>query len=171
MAGEIEVGELLRAGDKCDASVACARRNRDQAKSDGEKGRTARNGHVLLATHAVAAFDMAGLVGDDADQLSRCVGLQNEAGVQVDILSACNEGVERWIIQDEKLHIFRTKICRFQNRVREITENVLNLRVADKALSTRRKRGKAYQQAECQGQTEKTSNVQNLLHFIRPHVI
>ncbi len=60
--------------------------------------------HRLFRADQVAARDVAGLVRDDADQLVRRLAAHDRAGVDEYVLTACDEGIQRGIVDDIDVH-------------------------------------------------------------------
>ena len=65
----------------------------------------------------MAAGNVAGFVGDDAFQLLRRVGRNQQASMQVDALSVRDKGVQARIIDDVQADILRLQTSNIENRI------------------------------------------------------
>jgi hypothetical protein len=87
--------------------------------------------HIFVAAHQMTAGDMAGFVGDDADDLERIVRLLQRAGVNEDILPAGDEGVELRAVDQNDMDVVRFQPGGDPNRRAECPQRLFDLGVAE----------------------------------------
>ena len=134
---EVERRKLLRARDKRSPRIRGPGRNRQDAQADRAQRRARGNAGCACPCHGVATGNVAGFVRNHAFDLTRIIRRHDQAGMQVNTLSARNEGVQAWIIDDVKPDIIRLQTGYFQDGVRPFTQSLFDFRVADQALAKR----------------------------------
>ena len=112
-----------RAGKGCDQPHAQRGGHRGQARPAG-----------FAAPDDVGAFDMADLMGDHALDFVWALCANNGAGVEEDVLSAGDEGVELHIADQIEIHCAHIEPRRNQQRVGVFAHGALGLGVPDQAL-------------------------------------
>ena len=80
----------------------------------------------------MAARDVAGFMGDDADDFLVGLGFGEEAGVDEYALAAGHEGVDAVVGDDIDFHGVRVDAGRLENGARILAEQTFNFSVADK---------------------------------------
>ena len=93
----------------------------------------------------MAAGDVAGFVGDDADDLQRIVRLFQHAGIDEDILAAGDEGVQLRAVDQDDVDIVGVQAGGDPDRGAEGSQRLLDLCIAEEWRNTlgQRRRGKA----------------------------
>ncbi len=116
------LGQAARAcgGSRCDCADA-------EQRCDDRHGLGARE--LIAQTVLVAAGDVAGLMGDDADDLVGGVGLQQRAGVD-EHAAAGDEGVEAWIVDEDDVDARFREPGSLEDRPRIVAHQGLDFRVA-----------------------------------------
>ena len=113
-------------------------------QADAEDGQQQALGGVARDAAAqrrhVAADDVAGLVGDDADHLVGRLGLHEGAGVDEHVAAVDHEGVEAVVPDDAHGDVLRAEAGGLEDRQRVVLEQVLDLGVADQRQALRRGR-------------------------------
>jgi len=79
----------------------------------------------------VSAHDVAGLVGDDTDDLVGRLGLGQSAGVDEDIAAVDHEGIEAFVPDDAHRNVLGGEPGGLEDRDGVVLEEVLNLAVAN----------------------------------------
>ena len=107
--------------------------------ADGERAGTENRGddhlglgrrELLAQLGEVAAGEMAGLVGEHADQLVRIFRLHDRAVIDEDAAAVRDERVEGCVVDDDHLDVLLLKASGTQDRPRIFTEQHLGLGVA-----------------------------------------
>ena len=145
----------LRGGTRAhqDAGAAAAARGRGHAAQhhadDRFDGGVAQR---LLDARQMPAGDMAGLMGDHADELVRALGADQEPGIDEHVHAAGDEGVDIVDAQQIDMHGIDIEAGRGEDRIGELADRGLDLRIADDGrrlvaggLSRRRRCGKQRQ--------------------------
>ena len=81
----------------------------------------------------MAAMNVPGLVGDDANQLVRRLGLGDRAGIDEHVLSTDDERVERSVVNQVNLDIVARYVRRLEDRASVFRDESLGFRIANEA--------------------------------------
>jgi hypothetical protein len=95
---------------------------------------------LFLLAREVAAGDVAGFVGDDADHLVGGLGLGQQAGVDEDLHPVGDEGVDALVVDDVDLHRRGIEAGGGEDRIGIGPQGCLDLGVADQAATRLRRR-------------------------------
>jgi hypothetical protein len=79
------------------------------------------------------AGNVAGLMGEHADELVRRFRLHDRADMEEHVLAVDDEGVEALVGDDVDIHVLAGDSGRAEDRLRVIGDQVLDLAVADEA--------------------------------------
>ena len=87
----------------------------------------------LVGARQMAAGDMAGLVGDDADELIGRLAAQDRAAVHEQVLAAGDEGVEGRVVDDVDMNRGRIEAGRGEDWRRVGADDIFDLGIAQDA--------------------------------------
>lgn len=141
---QVALGDLLTALHDGHAGIRTARRDgrgspEHQRKDGGRRGVAQR----ILRARQMAAGDVAGFVRDHADDLSGVLGAHDQAGIDEQVLSASNEGIQRTVMHQKDVDGLRRQAGGVEQWRAIGPDGIFDLRVADEAggLPLRRRRG------------------------------
>ena len=97
-----------------------------------------RGGKLFAQSLQVTASKVSGLVGKDANDFVRGLGVEQRAGIDEDMPAIHHEGVERAVAKDHDPHILLCKSRRPQDRLRIVAQQLLDLGVTNDRHPTRR---------------------------------
>ena len=120
---------------------AAAGDGRGSAADHGDRGEDLRLTHRLAKADEVAAGEVAGLVGDDADEFARRLALHDDAGVDEDVAAVGDEGVEGAVVDDLDLDAGLLEAGGPEDRAGVVADQRLGLGITDErdARSLRRR--------------------------------
>ena len=135
----------LRSADRRGAGLAHARvfaarggdqRAHSQQQSNDRLG--GGGGELLAQPHQMPASDMAGLVGEHADDLVRGLGLHQRAGIDEDAAPVGDKGIEGAVVDDDDLDILLGQASGLQDRLHVFAQQLLDFGIANdrRALGT-----------------------------------
>ncbi len=132
---------MCRGADLADALAAGARTgdHRADAEQQGDDRLRLRGGQLLAQARKMAAGDMAGLVGQHADDLVRRLRLHQRAGIDEDAPPVHHEGVEGALVDDDDLDVLLRQSGGAQDRLGIVAQQLLDLGVADDRHAARRR--------------------------------
>ena len=119
------------------------RRTRHRRRGTQQRPGDGADTGVLLRFQGAAevpAGDVAGLVGDHPGELVGTVGLQDQAGVDEQVLPARHERVQHRVVDDVDVDRFRIEPGGGEDRVGDAADRGLDLGIADQAHGVRRRR-------------------------------
>ena len=133
---------FLRSQDRRGRIAGIAARGDHRADTEQHRDDRLRLRHreLLAELRQMAAGDMAGLVGEHADDLVRRLGVHQRAGVHEDAAAVHDEGVERLVVDQRDLDVLLRETCGVQDRLRVVAHQLLDLGVADQRNAARQAR-------------------------------
>ena len=119
----------------------------------------------------MAAGDVAELVRDHPLNLVGAVRRVDQAGVEIDHLPACNEGVDRRVVDQHHVDIAGPQPRRLDQRIGKVAQQRLGLRIAQDALRHRGLGGQreSDQQRDESGQSAPQRKVRRDAGEVRDH--
>ncbi len=97
---------------------------------------------ALAQAGEMAAGDMAGLVGHDADELVGAAAVENGAGIDEDAAAIGDEGVEGAAVDDDDVGLAAADIGDAEQRPGIVAQQILDLGVADDRQAARHLRAR-----------------------------
>jgi hypothetical protein len=82
----------------------------------------------------VATSDVAGLVRQHALDLSGCVGRDDQAGMNMDVLTIRHKRVERRVVDHVEADVFRIESRDIEDRISPLAQRFFNFGIPDQAL-------------------------------------